>query len=201
MVPRSGADGGDLRIAEIKIIENSPAAVALDASFINATGNRATVRFRLTTGQVILEVRPGDGVASMQLRSTPRYVVVPDYFGNDMVFTAVTGNGNRVGLPAENFFLTLDGTGDALTMCVWESNRQDADMLVSGTSGRREIRGCEVTCDKGKRIWLALLTKGGIWHGRQVAPGPRMGNRGTWRSIGNRLSPPSGEAVSEAPTA
>jgi len=75
------------------------------------------------------------------VQSKTRYVVVPDYFGDDVVIETgapspqpsppmgergAEGRGRRsLYLPAENFCLNLLEGGDAILMSVWQSSEQD----------------------------------------------------------------------------
>jgi len=70
----------------LKILENTSGAVMIAASFKGDAP--VTLHFRLTTGEGILEARPGEEAGFLKVQSKTRYVVVPDYFGDDMVFGA-----------------------------------------------------------------------------------------------------------------
>jgi hypothetical protein len=136
----------------LKIVENSSGAVVLE---------RGPARFRLTTGESILELRSADPAGFFNVRSCTRYVVVPDYFGDDMVF-APEANQN-VSLPAENFCLNLIEGGDAMLMTVWQSNQQQ--VWLGETSGKSQPGGCthRISCLPDKTIWLAFLETPGLW--------------------------------------
>lgn len=137
-----------------KIIENSSSSVMVEATFKDTVP--VTLRLRLTTGESILEVRPGAGAGAVVVQSQTRYVVVPDYFGDDMVFETGALSPNRSSrreealtsarkseslltsaatavtggwnlyLPSENMCLNLLDGGDAILMTVWQSSEQDA---------------------------------------------------------------------------
>jgi hypothetical protein len=159
------------KIQRIRVIENSAAAVTLEVQWTGKNGASAgTIAYRLTAGQPIMEIRPGEHVPHVVIAQFGLfYVVVPDFFGDDMVFSCPrrgNGTGGRVGLPTENFFLTLSGTaakGDGMMMCVWPSNRQEAANFGDGNF---------VECVAGKPIWLAFLDTAGIWHSQQAKPRP-----------------------------
>jgi hypothetical protein len=73
--------------AALKIIENNSGAVAVEAA--SQGGGPAGLRLRLTTGEAILEIRSDDGLKSVNVLTRARHVVVPDYFGDDMVYGTV----------------------------------------------------------------------------------------------------------------
>ena len=147
-------------IGALKIVENSSSAVMVQAA---ATDKPSTeLSFRLTTGESLLEVRSAEGAESVGLQCQARYVVVPDYFGDDMVFGA--GASRRQYLPAENFCLHLLDGGDALLMSVWQSREQEVWLAPTATGKQAGICSSQIRCVKGKSLWLAFLELPGLWH-------------------------------------
>ncbi len=66
-----------------RIIQNTPGGVVVEAGFKG--GGPASLRLRLTTGESILEIQSKEGAGFVEVQSQTRYVVVPDYFGDDLV--------------------------------------------------------------------------------------------------------------------
>jgi len=165
-----------------KIIENTGGAVVLEAAIKLPAA--PTLRFRLTTGERILEIRPGGGAYSVVVQSKSRHVVVPDFFGDDMVFPGEPPS--PVDLPVENFFLGLLGEGDALLMCAWKSDRQAVSLhtvFLAGL-GKSETRSVgRITCEGDKPIWLAFLEGPALWHIRAAGTRDNWGPAfpGRWR--------------------
>jgi len=179
----------------LKIIENTSGAVTVEAGF--AGSGAGALRLRLTTGEAILEIRSGDGPKAVNVLTRALQVVVPDYFGDDVVIETAAPSpqpspplgkreaepnarpspplGEREGargklyLPAENLCLNLLAGGDAIVMCVWESPQQEA--WLAGAEGAKGtgLCSCAIQCLKGKRIWLAFLEAPGIWHARSAS--------------------------------
>jgi hypothetical protein len=172
--PIGAADRQPGGLASVRILENNPGAVMLAATFTTSDGT-CSVSYRLAAGQMIVEVRPGEGTGWLAIRGEARYVVVPDFFGNDMVFDAETLSHPRLPLPAENFFLTLSDQGNAQIMCVWPSRKQGATAIRSpagrapGASGAPAITGCEIEAVKDKSLWVAVLDGDKLWHERAVS--------------------------------
>ena len=176
----------------LKIIENNSGAVMVEVSFKGASPS--SLRFRLTTGEAILEIRPGESVGYVNVESKTRYVVVPDYFGDDAVFgasappsqrgsrreealtdargkeslltsAATTVMGtNKVYLPAENLCLHLLDGGDAIMMAVWKSSQQDVTLSSDGPGQDFGSCASAIQCLKGKSVWLAFLEGQDLWH-------------------------------------
>jgi len=164
------ADSGLDTFDSLKIIENNSGAVMVEAAFKGApvrlitsaaTSGSAALRFRLTTGEALLEIRSGEGAKSVAVQSKTRYVVVPDFFGDDLVFAAESFRGR--GLPAENFCLHLLDGGDALVMTVWQSSEQDVWLGAAAAGNEEDLCSSRIGCLKDKSIWLAFLESPGIW--------------------------------------
>jgi hypothetical protein len=144
--PRSLSGREPTALSSLRIVENGPAAVALAASFAVADGDSCSLKYRITAGQMIVEVRPGQGTGRLAVLAETRYVVIPDFFGHDMVFRSQTVSRPRLRLPAENMLLSLLDAGNAQVMCVWPSNRQEAGaadrrLRNSGRRGQAPL-GC-----------------------------------------------------------
>jgi len=164
LIPLAAGGSVPAALSGLKIVENNLGAVVLEASFATSDGTRMSLPCQLAVGQSILEVRPAAGVARLRLQMAPRYVVIPDFFGDDMVFTPHTLPRQRIILPAENFFLTPLADGAAMLMCVSSARMQNAETLITQTGERRSFAGCEVDCVPGKSVWVASIDGSGLWH-------------------------------------
>jgi hypothetical protein len=162
------ADGAAGALSGVKIIENSQAAVMIEAAIKTQAGATAVFRFRLSAGEALLEVRGGPGAGRLRISDEAKYVVVPDFFADDMVFDPSTHEASRVGLPAENSLLGLTDDGKAIVTCVWPSSRQTADLLLTGEGAQRNIAGYEIDLPDNNRLWIAVMEGAGIWHARRV---------------------------------
>lgn len=168
LIPLAVGGAAPAALSGVTILENNSAAVRLEAVFAAAAGVPMSLQCQLSVGQSILEIRPIVGVARLRLLHGARYVVIPDFFGDDMVFTPDSLVRDRMILPAENFFFTpLDG-GAALLMCVSSARMQNAEALIARSSEQRSFAGCEVDCAAGKNIWLASIDGAGLWHDRPL---------------------------------
>ena len=161
------------RLASVRILENNPGAVVLSATFAatgGSTGSRS-LTYRVTAGQAFVELRPGEGTGRVRVQQEARYVVVPDFFGDDMVFPAATLSRPRLRLPVETFFLNLSNQGNSLVMCVWQSRKQGAVAVRSAAVGPPAIAACEVEAAKDKSLWIALLEGAKVWHAQSISAG------------------------------
>ena len=86
-----------------------------------------------------------------------------------MVFGPATTDRPRLGLPSENFLLHLLEGGNTTLMCVWKSNRQDADALFFDDGLQRKLGGCEVRCLRNQSLWVALMAGHNTWYQQRPA--------------------------------
>ncbi len=165
-----GADGEGV-LSSLKIIENSQAAVMLEAAFKSKSGASATFQFRLTAGESLLDVRGAAGAQRIRVCDQSRYVVVPDFFADDLVIDPEVIDSPRIGLPAENLLLGLADNGAAIIACIWPSSRQNADLLLTGAGAAgagRAIAGYEIDLPSAGRLWIAVMEGPGIWHAHRM---------------------------------
>ena len=167
--PQAGSRGGGaLSLGRLQILENSPAAVLLAANYKTAAGGDCSLKYRLTAGQATVEVQPGVGTDRLLVRGESRYAVIPDFFGDDMVFPAERLGRPSLRLPTENFFLSFMDRGGAQLMCVWQSSQQGV-LAIQSPRAATSIAGYEVQAAQGKTIWVAILEGQQLWHERTVS--------------------------------
>ncbi|MGA2496836.1 MAG: hypothetical protein ABSH20_03800 [Tepidisphaeraceae bacterium] len=167
ILPLGAAGEGILSL--LKIIENSQAAVMLEAAFKTKSGAITTFRFRVTAGESLVDLRGAQGASRLRICDQSQYVVIPDFFADDMVLDPAVENGSRrIGLPAENSLLGLTDNGGTIVACVWPSSRQNADLLLVGDVGKRTISGYEIDLPADGRLWIAVMEGRSIWHARRL---------------------------------
>ena len=151
---------GATRILAVKVTDNNTSAVMLQAAFALGNGQTSTLSLRITVGEAIVECRAGAGTSRLFVGSKAAWVVVPDYFAQDMAFAPPPPNTPRIGLPAENMALNLIEGGDAILACVWASAEQNIDLVPLG---------CHIDCAQGKSISLACIEGKTLWHAANQA--------------------------------
>jgi hypothetical protein len=157
------------RLERATLIENSKTAATLQATFKTAKGTEIAGKFRIKRGEVTLQVEPGAGANRLRVESPGRFVVLPDFFADDITIDAakLPPSLDSVDLPSENFVMHLTGKGDAIAMCVFENRQQDVKVALGGKGDGRSITGSEIGFE-GKKVWIAMLEGPGIWHTRDV---------------------------------
>ncbi|MBE3070599.1 MAG: hypothetical protein IMZ66_10240, partial [Planctomycetes bacterium] len=142
---------------QLKVIENSAAAVEVEAADENPGYPDTAFRLRLTAGEAVVEMRPAPGMEKVTLHWGRKDVVVPDFFGDDMVLTSEVARLRPIAVPAENVLLALDAVG--MIVCVREGGDRGADLCPSPYAAT--LKGADPICTipgrGGKRLWLALL--------------------------------------------
>lgn len=152
-------------LERIALTENSRTALGLEVS-----SKSGTVRFRLKKGDLFVEAQSVSGTPSLRLECPSRFVVLPDFFADDILCDARKIQLDRVELPSENFLLHFTGNQDAIVMGVFENRAQDVRVTVAGKGDERLITGSDIDFGKqGSRIWVAVLEGAGMWHSRDVA--------------------------------
>ena len=131
----------------VRILENTSGGVLVKT--LTATKG-ASMAFRLTAGEAILEIRPDEAAAFLNTRLAARHLIIPDYFGDDMVFPL--DNPRPRCLPAENFCLHLLEGGDGIVMTVWLASEVWLDPSTPAAGANRTTT--RLACRPGKTVWL-----------------------------------------------
>jgi hypothetical protein len=161
---------GAAKLARARLVEAGRVQAAVEATWRTARGE-ATATFRLKKGEVALEVAPGAGAASLRVECPSRWVVLPDFFSDDIVIDAAKIPPDRAELPSENFLLHLSETRGAIAMVVFENRDQDVRCTLAGSGEARRVTGSEIEFGKEKKVWVALLEAPQIWHAAEIRAG------------------------------
>ena len=162
------AGGPDAKLTSVSIVENNPGTVAIDAALKTPGGGTLGVRYQLDLGQAFLKTEARHGAKGLRVRAPCRFVVLPDFFADDIVVDAVETAVARAELPSENFLLHLLPRGEAIVMSVAGSRGQDAVIGLSGEDAERKIDYSEIPYGKDGKIWVAVIEGPRVWHQRDV---------------------------------
>jgi len=165
--------GGEFptELQTVVIRENTPGAVAIDAMYRTDPSDPVAVQFRLVTGQIYVETQRVENAESLAVRLNSEYLIVPDFFADDLVYQAKDLVGARAGLPAENFLLHLIAGGDALVTCVWKEREQSATAVSVRNEGTLRIEGTDIAYAPDAPVWVAVLERPDVWHAQSVVSG------------------------------
>jgi hypothetical protein len=153
------------RVERVALVEHARAAATIQVTFQTAKGGGITGKFRIKRGDVAVQVEPGTGAAKLRVESPGRFVVLPDFFADDIALDAarLPSSLGTVDLPSENFVLQMTGQGDTIAMSVFETRQQDVKVTLAGSGQERVVTGSEIGFE-GKKIWVALLEAAHVWH-------------------------------------
>jgi hypothetical protein len=155
------------RMERVALVENSKGGATLEAAFRTAKGAEVAGKFRLKRGDVSVQVEPGKGAGRLRVECPGRFVVLPDFFADDITLDASRLPLETAELPSENFVLHLTGKGDAIAMCVFENRQQDVKVTLTGKGEERVVTGSEIGFE-GKKVWVGLLEAPHIWHTESI---------------------------------
>ena len=152
-----------VRLERVSLVEHTRAAARLEAVYQTAQGHAVTASFRIKRGGIFLEAEPGPGAGLLRVEAPGRYVVLPDFFADDILIDATKIPVASAEVPTENFLLHMTGAGSAIAMCVFENSDQDVAVTFTGNQDRRVATGSDIRFGKDGKIWVALMTGRGIW--------------------------------------
>jgi hypothetical protein len=158
------------RLERVGVVENAKGAACLEASYKTAKGDSATAKFRVKRGDIAVQVEPGTGAGRLRVECPCRFAVLPDFFADDILIDARSIPPDTAELPSENFLLHLIGNGDAIAACVFENNKQDVKIALSGSGEQRQVTASDIGFG-GKNVWVAVLEGPQAWHTRTLAAG------------------------------
>ncbi len=155
-------------LERVALIENTRSAARLETVYQTSSGDSITASFRIKRGDISVETAPGQGAGELRVEAPGRYVVLPDFFADDILIDATKIPVPAAEIPSENFLLHMTGSGDSITMCVFENSDQDVQVTFSGDGDRRIATGSQIRFGKGGKVWIALMEGRGIWHAFDV---------------------------------
>jgi hypothetical protein len=156
---------GVAKIDKVAVSEYGKGGVTLDIG-----GKGASAKLKLKKGDVTVEVQPGEGAEKLRIDCPSRFIVLPDFFADDIVIDARKLPSASAEIPSENFVLQLAGKGEAIVMTVFENREQDVRLSLNGKGNDRVATGSEIEFGKGRKIWVSVLEAPQIWHVREIEP-------------------------------
>ena len=164
------ADGKDpAKLASFTIAENSLGNVAVEVTFSPPQGDKSALRCELKAGQPIVQTEARDGLTALRVEAPSRFLVVPDFFADDVVIAADDLPVATADLPSDNVVLHLLPGGDAIVMTVVKTSEEDVRVVLAREGDQRMIRSSELRYGKDGKIWVAILAAPAIWHAQEIA--------------------------------
>jgi len=158
------AAGSGTKITAVSIVDSSPSEAVVDADFALADGKPLGLRFSLGMGQAFVRTEARLGTAALALSAPSRYVVLPDFFADDIVFDAAEIPVAEAELPSENFLLQMLPGQHCLLMTVSDARDRDVEVHLAD----KQIERSQIAFGKKGKIWVAILEGEGVWHEHEV---------------------------------
>jgi hypothetical protein len=171
---------GATKVSRLALAEHGRGAVCLEAAYRTAEGAEVSAKFRLKRGEVFVEVEPGAGAARVRVEAPSRYLVLPDFFADDIVIDATKIALPATEIPSENFVLHFLGKGSSIALAVFENREQEVRLSLEGEGAGRTVTGTEIEF-KQKKVWLALLEGANTWHAAEVKAGDSSKMKLDWQ--------------------
>jgi hypothetical protein len=173
-------------IDKVESIENDAGERVL-----RVTAGTAQADIALGSGPFV-KVTPVKGAAAVEVKAATRYVALPDFFADDVIFDPVKFKTPKLGVPAENFLLQFLEGGDSIVMCIWPGNLKrtprgnaaapdaktvkeapdpQVDLLLAGEGAARRVTASRIEF-QDKPVYVGILEQKGIWHDEEVAALP-----------------------------
>lgn len=152
------------RTMRLSLLENGRSAVRVEAGYEDAAGNPIVARFRVKRGDATLEVEPAAGADRLRVECISRFVVLPDFFADDMVIDAEAMKSSYTQIPSENFVLQPAEGRDAIVMCTFQNREQDVGVVFDQRTGKKRVSALEIEFGQDAKIWLTILQGYHVWH-------------------------------------
>jgi len=182
VVPKNGAAaelrGGSVTRAKLRLlgvetldrvalVEHGKGAATLEIGGKSPKGS-VNAKLKLKKGEVGVEVQPGEGAEKLRVEVPSRFIVLPDFFADDIVIDARKIPAASAEIPSENFLLQFAGKGEAIVMSVFENKEQDVRLSLSGSGDARVSDASEIEFGKNRKVWVSLLEGPQIWHEKDL---------------------------------
>ncbi len=166
LAPAGGNNSATL--SSFTIVENNPGMGTADAVFSVADGPPLIVRYELKLGQPVVQTEARNGVTGLRVEAPSRFVVMPDFFADDIVIDAGDLPVAEAELPSDNFLLHLLPGGEAMVMTVTKTSDEDIRIALVDDGKQRLIRHSELRYGKDGKVWVAILAGPEIWHSQEI---------------------------------
>ena len=156
------------KLQTVAVAASDPSQAAVDAAFQSPGGRKLTVRFELAMGQTFVKTQRREGAEGLCVEAPCRFLVLPDFFADDIVIDAAEIPMASAEVPSENFLLHLLPDRQAIIMAVAGDRGDDARVDLSGQADGRLVRSSRLSYGKGGTIWVAILEAPEVWHRHDV---------------------------------
>ena len=154
--------------------------------FVKVQPGKNAASVEVGEGERIFVVKDPKGatIAPVEVPGGARYVALPDFFADDVVFDPQKFTAATLSVPAENFLLQFLEGGDRMVMCIWPGNLKlpaargtaasagkiekdgpdpQVDLIFAGEGKARRVAATRIEF-QNKPAYVGVLAHKGIWH-------------------------------------
>ena len=157
-------------LADVRVIANDPSESTIEATHRAAGGKTTKLTYTLRMGQVYVATA-GPAEAALRVAAPCRFVVLPDFFADDLVLDATSLPVRRAELPADHFLLHLLDRRDAIVAVVRSVAEGDVSIALDGMGTAKTVTASEVPYGAKGTVSVAVLAATDVWHRHDVAAG------------------------------
>lgn len=160
---------GESRFMRGDVLKNARDGIVLEALLQSPDGSRSGLQLELLLGQPFVKIQAVGPVEALRVEAPSAFVVLPDFFADDIVIAATDLPEGTAELPSENFLLNMTNKGDAIVLNVWDNREQDVRVVSGKGDGSLSIRGTEISFGEKGSIWVSVLAEKNVWHTRDIS--------------------------------
>lgn len=157
------------KLSAVKIIENDAGGVVLEATYKTGPLGSLTVAYDLKAGQPFVQTQSRRQATGLRVQAPSRFVVLPDFFADDIVIDAAAIPAATAELPSDNFLMQM--VPGAIVMSVWDKAQDDVRVTLAGEGKDRVISGSEIRYGKDGKVFVSVVEGSDIWHMREIGAG------------------------------
>ncbi len=150
-----------------KITFADPTQVLFSSEFETEANDIILMEYLVRSNRPTLEIHPGANAENLTAQSVAFHTIIPDLYGDDVVINHASNRSSQLFLPEDNsLFIQLQDNGNAIFVCNWLPVEQDSEIEldISRSTSRGYRTKTKIDLGNKEKIWLSLLTGGGIWH-------------------------------------
>jgi hypothetical protein len=163
-VLRPARNQAPVTVSSVSVVENSPSAGTVETVFALPEGRTERLRFELKLGQAFVSVERQGEARGLAIEAPCRFMVLPDFFADDIVVDAEELRVPAAELPSDNVVLRPSPDRRAIVASVVKQSEDDLRVTLAGAPESRVFSVSELGFGKGSKIWVGVLAGAGIWH-------------------------------------
>jgi hypothetical protein len=148
----------------VALVEHGKGGVTVEVG-----GKNGAARLKLKKGDVAVEVQPGEGAGKLRVECPTRFIVLPDFFADDILIDARKLPARR---PRSRAKISCFSSGEGRRHRDVGLREQGAGRaaLAKRRGDDRVVAASEIEFGKNRKIWVSVLEAPQIWHVKELRP-------------------------------